>query len=312
MARAGHKGELELPRGEPQLFVVLVFLVRRRNVAGSVFAGNDLEYDGSDWATQEKEVSGMFKGLFGGGAAAGAPRLAADAAQAIANDENHDELRADGREAVAQNVDAKVKRPPDFLDKLYPPVPEPREFSAAEVWERSQVSDDEQQYVARAQQLLGGLPEDTPDAVKQQIVEAAFKAFDVSIEDIVSAATHEVQALRDYIADANARAERFKAVSEERIGELEAEIKRIRGTIGDVDSERVKLIGSASEVIEKIEPVLYFFGDTGGATEPGMGRPSVPAGLSSELDERAEDAVHLDEFADVDTTVAVPSQLDGD
>lgn len=210
-------------------------------------------------------MGAFLKGMFGGAAKVEEPQLVADTQGAADHDENEVsrvEIKTLAKEVEQSNVSAD--RPPDFLDNIYPPIPAPRTFSAAEVWERSNVSEFEQENVERAQQLLNGLPPQASDPVKRQIVEVAFKAFEVSIDDIVSAASNEVAALRDYIADANARAERFGAMSEERIAELEAEIERIRVTILDADEEREQLVGSALELIDEVEPVLKFFGDGGG------------------------------------------------
>ncbi len=286
-------------------------------------------------------MGGFFNGMFGGGTKAEVPQLAADGQQQFV-DNNDIEDAIGEMHAVADEPKSEVmvKRPPDFLDNIYPPIPARREFSATEVWQRSGVGEDEQENVERAQQLLGGLPHETPDVVKRQIVEAAFKAFEVSIEDIVAAASHQIHALRDYIADANERAERFKSVSEERIAELEAEIERIRGTIIDKDDEREQLIGSAMEVIEDVEPVLHFFGDEGGVTSPGVGganaipavsqgavavskRPASfapkdvaaskpPASFPPKVDASDHDLAPPDAFGDSDTTVAASPQRDED
>lgn len=255
-------------------------------------------------------MSGFFTGIFGG--ATDEEKVARLAAEAEAS---HDIVELGDKERPRAHLlgagdddlrsEVGASRPPDFLENIYPSIPQPREFAATEVWERSDVSDVEQENVERAQQLLGGLPPETPDAVKRQIVAAAFKAFDVSIEDIVSAASNEIGALRDYIADANDRAERFKSVSEERIGELEAEIERIQSTMRDAEEEREQLVGSALELIEEVEPVLKFFGNERGAATSGTLPPSVAIPV---------DATHLDSdvLDDVDVTAVATSHFDKD
>lgn len=262
-------------------------------------------------------MSGFLKAFFGGTSNEPA-RLPAEvqASHDVVDHDDEQDVAASVRTADDKPQDPfRLNRPAAFVDDIYPPIPEPREFSTTEVWRRGEVTENEQEAVERAQQLLEGLPPETSRAVKRQIVDAAFNAFEVSIEDIVSAARHETEALRDYITDANERAERFKTVSEERIVDLQVEIERIRGTIRDAEDERAQLIGCALEVIENVEPVIKFFGDESrgstGTLPPPVARPATanPA-ASAQVDTaavRAPDVDDVDDAFEGDDTVVADS-----
>ncbi|MBT8494400.1 MAG: hypothetical protein KJO07_15195 [Deltaproteobacteria bacterium] len=159
------------------------------------------------------------------------------------------------------------------------------EFSAERVWTEAGVTDEEQATVHRAQSLLAELPSSTPDAVKRQIVEAALKAFDISISDIVVGASSKVQALNSYIEESNDDNERFIGVSEARIEALEAEIAVIRETMKASEEERDRLVGSATEVIDQIQPVLDFFGPSKSPKIGNLPAPATPVVAAKDSDD---------------------------
>ncbi|HZO14040.1 MAG TPA: hypothetical protein VFB62_12300, partial [Polyangiaceae bacterium] len=94
-------------------------------------------------------------------------------------------------------------------------------FHTLSILDARGVTSEERDRVAKAQQLLRSLPQETPDAVKREIVEAALKAFAVSIEDIVSAARHQMDVLSTFIREGETTMELIEAQANERIAELE-------------------------------------------------------------------------------------------
>jgi len=150
--------------------------------------------------------------------------------------------------------------PPGF--RLATRTPTTVDFSA--VLKRSGVDAEQQQRVKKAQDLLRSLPEDSPAAVKRQIVEAAFTAFDVPTQKIIDAATLEVQALEAFIAAGGAATQTIIDDGSERIAELEAEIAEIRASMATAVADQ-KIRDGATEVqINGVKPIIAFFAQAPG------------------------------------------------
>lgn len=141
-------------------------------------------------------------------------------------------------------------------------TPTTLDFSA--VLKRSGVDAEQQQRVKKAQDLLRSLPEDSPAAVKRQIVEAAFTAFDVPTQKIIDAATLEVQALEAFIAAGGAATQKIIEDGSARIAELEAEIAEIRASMATAVADQ-KIRDGATEVqINGVKPIIAFFAQAPG------------------------------------------------
>jgi len=132
-------------------------------------------------------------------------------------------------------------------------------FDAVAVLEAAGVSAEERKHVTRAQELLGSLPPDTPAKVERKIVEAAFRAFDVPLEDILSAAHREIETFEEFIEAGKQHARDAHERGEDRIAELEAAIARIRANLERVDEEQRILQQAATEEIGQVRPIVDFF-----------------------------------------------------
>lgn len=132
-------------------------------------------------------------------------------------------------------------------------------FDAVAVLEAAGVSAEERKHVTRAQELLGSLPPDTPAKVERKIVEAAFRAFDVPLEDILAAAHREIETLEEFIEAGKQHAREAHARGEDRIAELEAAIERIRQNLERVDEEQRILQQAAADEIGQVQPIVTFF-----------------------------------------------------
>ena len=181
-------------------------------------------------------------------------------------------IQKDGDQVM--KLDNKAKRQPVSS----PAEPSgPRVFDIRAVWKHRAVTEEEQQRVKKAQDLLSALPPDIPGDAKRQIVEASLKAFEVSIDDIVAGASHEIEALQVYISTTKSDAESFNTNSKNRIAELESEIASIRKTMEAAEVENNGLVGAANAVIGEVTPILDFFEPTEAPKAKRSARMSKPA-----------------------------------
>ncbi|HZO12436.1 MAG TPA: hypothetical protein VFB62_04235 [Polyangiaceae bacterium] len=140
------------------------------------------------------------------------------------------------------------------------PVDEPTpSFQTLTILDTRGVTPEERDRVAKAQQLLQSLPDTTPAEVKREIVEAALKAFGVSIEDIVSAARHEIDVLSGFIEEGEAAIAQLETQSNQRIADLERQIAFIREDLAKARKTQDDLARQARAVVDEVDPVLRFF-----------------------------------------------------
>ena len=119
---------------------------------------------------------------------------------------------------------------------------------------------EEQERVEKAAGLLRSLPEGTDPALKKQIVEASLKAFGVEIEKIIEAGVQEIQALEGYIQAGAGDTQTLLQESQDRIGQFEAEIRRIRAVMEERVAEQNGVHRACNERKLDIQRVLEFFG----------------------------------------------------
>ncbi len=113
--------------------------------------------------------------------------------------------------------------------------------------------------VKKAEELLKGLPESTPQDVKRQIVEASLKAFGFELEKIVAAANNQKRALDTYVRV-------NEQVTAKAITEAEGQIKGLHEKIAALKADiekRTKHLASLSEAATtrkaQVQKVLEFF-----------------------------------------------------
>jgi hypothetical protein len=129
-----------------------------------------------------------------------------------------------------------------------------------QVYESAGVDTDERDRVTKARDLLQSLPAETPEATKKQIVEASLKAFGVATERIIEAAVAEMEALEAFIRTGQAQTQDTLGQSSRRIGELDAEIQRLRQAMEIAMQEQTQRTAAANAQKLEVQKVLEFFG----------------------------------------------------
>ena len=174
--------------------------------------------------------------------------------------------------------------PPAF--RIAARTPTTVDFSA--VLKRAGVDADQQQRVKKAQDLLRSLPDDSPAALKRQIVEAAFTAFDVPTQKILD--------------DGSAR-----------IAELEAEIAQIRASMATAVSDQQIRDRATQQQIAGVTPIISFFAQSpgqpatsahsngnGAGTGPSFSPPPPPEATTHSFFDRPASSGFADIVDDVD------------
>jgi hypothetical protein len=135
--------------------------------------------------------------------------------------------------------------------------------------------------MARAGDLLGSLPADTPVAVRKQIVEASLKAFGVPIDKIIETGVEQIQALEGYIRAGGADTQTLLEESARRIAQHEEEIRRIRQVMDERVREQQAVTSACNARKLEVQRVLEFFGQETVARvvreSPKLIDPSAPA-----------------------------------
>lgn len=171
-------------------------------------------------------------------------------------------------------------------------------FEPVPVLEAAGVDETQRARVEKAQELLKSLPEETPDELKRNIVEASLKAFDVSIEAIVEAAGNEIKALDAFIAEGNANKDQVLQEGAERIAQLEQEIAEVKAMMAKTEADQAGLDEATRAVIEEVRPVADFFvlPDATNATPPEASEPAndVDMQLETEAEDDAEPSIIVD------------------
>jgi hypothetical protein len=132
-------------------------------------------------------------------------------------------------------------------------------FDPVKVLDAAGVGADKRQHVTRAQDLIRSLPADTPAAIERQIVEAAFRAFEVPLAQILDAAEAEISTYESFIRASEEHSADRRARGDARIAELEAEIEGLRENLRANEEKQRALAAAAQAEIARIQPVLDFF-----------------------------------------------------
>ena len=208
-------------------------------------------------AENEKGFGSKLKGLFfeseEGGAQPAGEKSPADLVAELA-----------AQSGAKPQQPAPPEPPPPNLNtqKMASGVGAPTDFDA--IFKDAGMDTAELDRVKKAEELLKGLPESTPQDVKRQIVEASLKAFGFELEKIVSAANNQKRALDTYVRV-------NEQVTAKAITEAEAQIKGLHEKIASlkVDIEkRTKHLASLSEAATnrkaQVQKVIEFFERPGG------------------------------------------------
>jgi hypothetical protein len=160
---------------------------------------------------------------------------------------------------VSSAAEAPAGPAPEFFRSAPPPAPDGKvDFGA--VFDAAGISAEERDRVAKAGELLAGLPSETPVAVRKQIVEASLKAFGVPIDKIIETGVEEIQALEGYIRAGAADMQRLLQESSRRIEQLEGEIRNVRTVMEQRVAEQQAVTAACNARKLDVQRVLEFFG----------------------------------------------------
>jgi len=183
-----------------------------------------------------------------------AARMGADFGSPTIGDADREAAEAPPRPAVSA-----LDEMPAVFEKEVPPAPG-GEVDYDKVFDAAGITDDDQERVKKAVDLLRSLPADTDPAVRKQIVEASLKAFGVPIEKIIETGVHEIEALEGYIRSGANDTTKLIEESEERIRSYEKEIEEIRTVMKQTVEEQQGVIRRCNEKKLEVQQILEFFG----------------------------------------------------
>jgi hypothetical protein len=128
------------------------------------------------------------------------------------------------------------------------------------VFDAAGIAQDDRDRIAKAGELLGSLPAETPVTVRKQIVEASLKAFGVPIDRIIETGVEEIQALEAYIRSGAADTQKVLDESTRRIQRYEDEIKNIRMVMEQRVQEQQAVTTACNARKLDVQQILEFFG----------------------------------------------------
>jgi hypothetical protein len=149
------------------------------------------------------------------------------------------------------------------------------------VLRRAGVTAEQGSRVKKAQDLLKALPVGTTPALKRQIVEAAFQAFDIPTVEITLAASVSIEAVESFVAAGEAVQRRAVDEGSARIDEFERRIAEVRAEIDRAVAAQKARAAAARDEIARIEPILSFFRSEMEAAEPVPPEPPPPPEASA-------------------------------
>ena len=128
------------------------------------------------------------------------------------------------------------------------------------VFRAAGISDEEQDRIGKARNLLGTLPKDTPKEVKKQIVEASLKAFGYPVDKIIETGAEEIQALQMYIEHGQRDTQALIVESNQRLEQLNAEIANVKKVMEQQVAQQFARTNSCNDAKLQVQEVLEFFG----------------------------------------------------
>jgi hypothetical protein len=203
----------------------------------------------------------------------------------IVQDEAHGPAEA-AAPASSADADAALiaaaagSQPTPAIFQQEPPPPSDGQVAFDEVFTAAGIDAGERERVAKAQQLLGSLPAETPVPIKKQIVEASLKAFGVPIDNIIETGVAEIQALEGYIRKSAGDTQQVLEESTKRIGQFEEEVRKLRAKMDQQVQQQQVVAAACNGRKLDIQRVLEFFGQEAVArvvqASPRLHDPSAP------------------------------------
>lgn len=171
-------------------------------------------------------------------------------------------------EIVAELAGQGARRPAPGPAAPPMPLPEPGRPAAAvepasvdfdAFFKQAGIDPGELDRVRKAEELLRGLPEETPQAVKRQIVEASLKAFGFEVAKIVAAAQNQLKGLATYARNSEQQAAKAAADAKAEIGKLEEKIIELKVQIDKKQQQAAGVAAAAEQRKAQVQKVLEFF-----------------------------------------------------
>lgn len=143
-----------------------------------------------------------------------------------------------------------------------PPPPSgvtPAKIDFDQVFKGAGVDPQELDRVRKAEELLKGLPEGTPDALKRQIVEASLKAFGIDLQKISQAATNQLKALDTFTRLKEQQTQKTIQDAQAQIAQLEDKVIGLKADIDKRNTELAQTQAAAELRRAEVQRVLGFF-----------------------------------------------------
>lgn len=157
---------------------------------------------------------------------------------------------------------------PDVVVEEEAPAPPPAAVDFVAILMAAGVSPEQRNRVIKAQELLRTLPPDTPAALKRDIVEAAFKAFDVPTHEIVAAASSEIEALKAFVRTGEEHTQQILVEGNQQIAVLESKIAHVKASMDRAVAEQAMRARTTLDEMHAVQPVLQFFLRDSSASRP--------------------------------------------
>ena len=131
--------------------------------------------------------------------------------------------------------------------------------------------------VNKAEELLKGLPEDAPVAMKRKIVETSLRTFGFDVEKIVQAANNQKRALDTYVRVNEGATQKSSQDAQTQIKQLEEKIIGLKAEIDKRTQQLTEVKAAAEARKAQVQQVLEFFAQPGAAAAPVTpGTPPAP------------------------------------
>ncbi|MBL8952287.1 MAG: hypothetical protein JNK82_16025 [Myxococcaceae bacterium] len=211
----------------------------------------------------EKGFGSKIKGLFfesdeAGETAASQGKSAADLVAELAQQSGAGAKPVPGAAAAAEAPLPNLK-----TDKMASAAGTPTDFDA--IFKDAGMDVAELDRVKKAEELLKGLPESTPQDVKRQIVEASLKAFGFELDKIVTAAHNQKKALDTYVRVNEQATAKSISEAENQIKVLHDKIAAMKADIEKRTKHLSGLSEAAAQRKSQVQKVIEFFERPGAA-----------------------------------------------
>lgn len=134
------------------------------------------------------------------------------------------------------------------------------DIDVSTVLRKAGLSAEDQDRVEKTLNLLHTLPNETPVALKRQIVAASLSAFGISVDQIVESALLHQSAFLRHQEQCDKQTKLLLQDGERRLAELQKEAARIQQQMNEQHAQQQGLVFAVSRQKNRLQGVLEFFG----------------------------------------------------